>query len=33
MSAKGLGYTFDLSPKWAGTLPSEIFNGIFEDIP
>ena len=33
-SVKGRGYyTFDLNPKWAGTLSSEIFHGIFKEIP
>jgi len=30
-SVKGLGNTFELNPKWARTLPSGIFHGIFKE--
>jgi hypothetical protein len=32
-SVKGLGTNFDLDPKWARNLPSEILHGIFRDPP
>jgi len=31
MSVKGLGNTFDFSPKWARTLLAGIFHGIFKE--
>jgi hypothetical protein len=32
-SVKGLDNTYDISPKWARTLQSDIFHGIFKEAP